>query len=330
MSNSKKLEHQIETLKMLEALLIIGISFREALIIMNSKFKTDVWDAQLLAGVPFYKLLTDEDYDKDALLILKIGLDSEDLEKTIKKMIKLLENKIDKQKELVELIKYPVMLLSIAIISIGFVTYFLLPQFESILQSLEVTSKQTNMLYQLFNYGPYVLTVLLLFFVIAAFVFTRLEFDKRTKLIFSLPIVSDIYTALYNQLFVLTLANLLKTNLHLNEVIDILLNQTENRLLSMEARYIKQGLETGKLISESLSLKYYDEQLIEILKLGEESGMLLYYLESYSKVIIAVNESRGKRMLFWIQPIFYMIFGVLILLLYAAIFIPMFTLMDSI
>ncbi len=330
MANTKKLEQQIETLKMLEALLTMGISFKEALIIMNSKFNTDVWDAELLAGVPFYTLLSDAEYDRDALLILKIGLDSEDLEITINKMIKLLETKIDKQKELVELIKYPVMLLSIAIISIGFVTYFLLPQFESILKSMEVTSKLTNMLYQLFNYGPYVLTVLLLIVAIAAFGFTRLEFDKRTQLIFSLPIISDIYIALYNQLFVLTLANLLKTNLHLNEVIDILLSQTENRLLSMEARCIKRGLETGKLISESLSLKYYDEQLIEILKLGEESGMLLYYLESYSKVIVAVNESRGKRMLFWIQPIFYMIFGVLILLLYAAIFIPMFTLMDSI
>lgn len=330
MANTKKLEQQIETLKMLEALLIMGISFKEALIIMNSKFNTDVWDAKLLAGVPFYTLLSDADYDRDALLILKIGLDSEDLEITINKMIKLLETKIDKQKELVELIKYPVMLLSIAIISIGFVTYFLLPQFESILKSMEVTSKLTNMLYQLFNYGPYVLTVQLLILAIAAFGFTRLQFDKRTQLIFSLPIIRDIYIALYNQLFVLTLANLLKTNLHLNEVVEILLSQTENRLLSMEARCIKQGLETGKLISESLSLKYYDEQLIEILKLGEESGMLLYYLESYSKVIVAVNESRGKRMLFWIQPIFYMIFGVLILLLYAAIFIPMFTLMDSI
>ncbi len=330
MSNSKKLEEQIEVLKMLEALLTMGVSIQEAIIIMSSKFKVQSWDSKLKKGIPLYTILEADNYDKDALLLLKVGLDSEELVVTVRKMIRLLVTKVDKRKELIEIIKYPIMLLVISLLSIGFVTYFLLPQFQRILSTMQVSSMSTNILYKIFSYGPYVLSFIILLFVILFLILSRLSFEKKNKLIFSFPGIRGIYISLYNQLFVLTLANLLKTNLHLSEIVKILENQDENKLLAIEANKIRLGLEVGNTMSRSITSMYYDQQLIEILRIGEESGMLLYYLESYSQIITAVNESRGRRFIFLIQPVFYIIFGILILLLYAAIFIPMFSLMDSI
>lgn len=330
MQTKNKLEDQLSILSMLYTLLVIGFPLATALEIMSVKFETSQWTKQLEAGCTFYQVLSEEKYDKDVLLIIKLGLDSESFELTIKKAMDIITSKIVKKNELIELVKYPIMLVVIAILSLAFVSFFLLPQFEKILNSMGAQSKATTLLYDFFNYAPYVIVILLICCTVFAIVFWRFSYETKLRWLIKFKPIRHLYVSLYNQVFVVTLSNLLKTKLHLSVVIDVLVNQDENILLAKEATKIKTGLSKGEYIADSITEVYYDKQLLHILKLGEESGMLIYYLDSYSKIISAINQQRGKKIIFWIQPIFYLTFGVLILLLYAAIFIPMFSLMDSI
>lgn len=330
MQTKNKLEDQLSIFTMLYTLLVIGFPLATALEIMSVKFETSQWTKQLEAGSTFYQVLSAEKYDKDVLLIIKLGLDSESFELTIKKAMDIITSKIIKKNELIELVKYPIMLVVIAILSLAFVSFFLLPQFEKILNSMGAQSNATTALYDFFNYAPYVIAVLLFCCIVFAIVFWRFDYETKLRWLVKFKPIRNLYVSLYNQVFVVTLSNLLKTKLHLSVVIDVLANQEENVLLAKEAKKIKVGLSKGEYIADSITEVYYDQQLLHILKLGEESGMLIYYLDSYSKIISAINQQRGKKIIFWIQPIFYLTFGVLILLLYAAIFIPMFSLMDSI
>lgn len=327
---NNKLENQLQILEMLATLLEIGFPLSSAIDIMAVKHDVKTWQQKLESGVSFYRVLEEDKFDADVLLIIKIGLDSEEFQTTIRKSIKIIESKIEKRSELIELFKYPMMLLVIGVVSIGFVSYFLLPQFEKILTAMDVESKLTTTLYTLFRVGPYVLTAIIAMILIVIAICRRLEYSKQLKLLVRFKPIRKIYVSIYNQVFAITLSNLLKTNLPLSAVLSVLSNQSENKLLASEAKRIENGMQQGKYISDSVSEIYYDEQLLYILKLGEETGMLVYYLDSYSKLISAINQNRGKWIIFWIQPIFYLSFGVLILLLYAAIFIPMFSLMDSI
>lgn len=329
-NNKLKLEMQLEILEMLGILLEIGFSLNSSIEIMNTKFDVERWQQKLLAGATFYQVLADDQFDADVLLIIKIGLDSESFSTTINKSIKLIVSKLEKRNELIELFKYPLMLIVIAGVSVGFVSYFLLPQFEQILNSMGVESQMTTTLYKLFRAGPYIITVLIALILIVAVICSRLDYDRRLKLLVRFRLIRKLYVSIYNQVFTISIANLLKTQLPLSSVISVLSNQTENKLLAAEAQKIEVGLQQGKYISECVSEIYYDRQLLSILRLGEETGMLVYYLDSYSKLIATINQNRGKRIIFWIQPLFYLSFGILILLLYAAIFIPMFSLMDSI
>lgn len=330
MQTNSKLEHQLEILEMLAILLEIGFPLSSAIDIMAVKYEVGSWQTKLEAGLTFYQVLEANRFDSDVLLIIKIGLDSEPFQVTIRKAIKIIESKIEKREELIELFKYPLMLLAIAVVSIGFVAYFLLPQFEKILGSMGVESQMTSFLYGLFRSGPYIISGLIVIGLIGAVFCYRLDYYGRLKLLVRFKPVRKVYVSLYNQVFAVTLSNLLKTNIPLAAVVTVLISQRENKLLAAEAKKIESGLQQGALISESVSSIYYDQQFLYILKLGEETGMLIYYLDSYSKIIQAANQNRGKRIIFWIQPLFYLTFGILILLLYAAIFIPMFALMDSI
>lgn len=330
MRTKTKLEDQLAVLTMLSALLEIGFPLSTALDIMAAKFDLAKWNQMLEQGQSFYQVLAVNNFDQDVLLIIKLGLDSEDFKATIEKAIEIINSKIRKREELIELIKYPIMLIVIAILSLAFVSFFLLPQFEKILNSMGASSKATTILYSLFKYGPLVISGLIGVIIGVLLFYFRLDYESKLRWLIKFKPVRNVYIALYNQVFTVTLSNLLKTNLHLSVIISVLVNQEENRLLATEAKKIQVGLANGNYIADSVTPLYYDQQLLSILKLGEESGMLIYYLDSYSKIISAINQDRGRKIVFWIQPIFYMTFGILILLLYAAIFIPMFSLMDSI
>ncbi|WOO89430.1 type II secretion system F family protein [Mollicutes bacterium LVI A0078] len=330
MQPNNKLENQLEILKMLGILVKLGFALSTALEIMSHKFELTTWIESLEAGNSFYQILNQNRFDKDVLLIFKIGLDSEQFDITIAKAISVLQSKIAKREELSELVKYPLMLIVIGILSLGFVNFFLLPQFEKILTELTVTSRATTALYSIFNLGPYVIVLLLIILIVCGLYVYKLDFDRQLKLFIKIKPLRSLYISIYNQVFVITLCNLLKTNLHLSTVIEVLSEQSENQLLAKEAKQISSGLIEGQFIADCITPVYYDQQLIEIIRVGEQNGMLIYYLESYSKIISTINQTRGKRIIFWIQPIFYSVFGIIILLLYAAIFIPMFSMMDSI
>lgn len=327
---SSKLENQLEVLSMLNVLITANFSLMEAIEVMSVKYDLKLWIEQLEQGDDFYQVLLSNDYDPDVLLIVKIGLRSEEFKITVGKTVDILKRKIEKRAELIELIKYPIMIIGIAIVSTFFLTIFMIPQFERILSSMGVQSKATETIYRIFKFGPYLLGFIIILTMLITIIILRLPEKKRIEMIIKIKPLKMMYVPIYNQLFVVTIANLLKTNLHLSEVVDVLINQSENIVLASEAKKIKQGVKRGKYIYECITPPLYDESLLQALKIGEETGMLGYYLNTYSMLICSVNEKREKKILFWIQPIFYLIFGALILLLYAAIFIPMFSLMDSI
>ncbi len=330
MQQKYKLTDQAQFLNDLHTLIAIGFSLKVSLTLIETKLDNKRYIKMLDQGSSFYDLLNEEKFDNDVLLLVKIGLDSDSFVNTIGKATKLLENKIVKRNQLFELIKYPLMLIVISIISLLFVSLFLLPQFSNILRSFNASSNATVILYNVFKIGPYVICSILLIITAICLIIYKLSFDNQLSVIMRIKFIKAIYISLYNQVFTLSISNLLKSNIDLKTTLLILSDQTHNKLLSRECQKIITGLEEGKYISECITSIYYDWQLIEILKLGEQTGMIVYYLDSYSKLITNVNESRGKKILYWFQPLFYAIFGILILLLYAAIFIPMFTLMDNI
>ena len=116
----------------------------------------------------------------------------------------------------------------------------------------------------------------------------------------------------------------------LDEIFILLSKQNHNELLQIESKRILEELREGKLFYECLQNSYYSNELIMLIKDGETFSSLVHNLENYSIYIEQSQKDTTKKMLFLIQPIFYGIFGIFIIILYASIFIPMFKMMDNI
>lgn len=327
---NKRLKADLELCNNLIALMESGFSLKESLIIYDSNQSTQIFRDKLEKGEDFITLLKAIDFDADGVLIMEIGIESKDFLSSLCQVEKVLASKEAKQREIIDLLKYPLMLVGISVLAIGFVILFLIPQFEQILMSMGTQSSGVTLIFVFFKILPLFLTISLVVITIVFLYFQSQNEVKRLILIFKWKYTRKFYISIYNQVFATVISDLLIAGLSMQLILRILRHQKQNKLLAYEGDKIAKQMERGYKFSEALSPRFYDRELIKIVEIGEEYGLLGYYLQSYCSYITTKNDKRTMRFIFWLQPIFYLIFGLLILGLYAAIFIPMFALMDSI
>ena len=75
---------------------------------------------------------------------------------------------------------------------------------------------------------------------------------------------------------------------------------------------------------------YYEEELSYIITHGQANGNLAIELGDYSDLIMEKMEQKIKRMLVIIQPILFTCIGAIVVLMYLAMIMPMFQMMNSI
>ncbi len=328
--NNNFLKYQYEVLKLFYVLAKQGFTISEALPIVIKRYPNLDWINRFEQGNSFDQILSDEHFDPDAILVFSLSIRSSSVEEALRQSLLIIDSKLRKRQEFLEIIKYPIMLIGISTAAIIFVVVFLIPQFTAILQSMDAYDGGVLIVFAIFHIMPFVLfVVIILCFCISLYIY-KLDSYRRFKLFIRFRVTKNMYLALYNQVFILNLTNLMRTNMHLSDVLELLANQKQNYILASECQKIVNGLSCGDLMSDSLTKDYYQPELIELIKQGELTGMLMYNIATYNEMLQLQNEEKTKRFLFLIQPIFYSLFGILILALYAAIFIPMFKLMDSI
>lgn len=330
--NNRKtsLNHQVEILENINVFINRGYSLNETLKLINFRYDLQLFIDELEDGANVSEIFKTLGYDSDILLIMEIAEVSGDIKGGLKHSVNILKQKTKNQNQVVELLKYPLMLAIIMVLALAFVGNFLIPQFENIYVSFGMTLD--GMIALLFNFieiFPKLLVVFIVICIFLVFKMQNLSFEKKLKLMLKYKITRKYYLAIYNQIFVIHLSNLLAIGLRIDEIFYMLSNQEHNKFLKREAKRILEDLKEGKSIAEAIDNKYYSKELVMLINDGETYSTLIHNLENYSIYIQAKQNEKAQSMMFLIQPIFYGLFGILIITLYASIFIPMFQMMDS-
>lgn len=330
--NKKKtnLNRQLEILKNITVFIERGYSLNETLKLINFRYDLSQFILELEEGMQVSEIFKELNYDSDILLIMEIAEVSGDIKSGLSQCVKILEQKTKNQNQVFELIKYPLLLALIMSIALLFVSKFLIPQFESIYVDFGMTlDGMINVLFNLIELFPYILLISMFCILFIAVRFQKMKYEKKLKLMLKYKISRRYYLAIYNQIFVIHISNLMKVGLRVDEVFSVLSNQVHNKFLQKEAQRIMEELKEGKSIHEAISNKYYSDELIMLVKDGETYATLIHNLDNYCIYIQTKNDEKTKSLMFLIQPIFYGLFGILIIVLYASIFIPMFEMMDA-
>lgn len=241
---------------------------------------------------------------------------------------RLLTMKLEFETKLKKLLRYPVFLFAICILLFIVLQTFLLPLYER--SFLGMGSSGSLPMYQLFL--QLTETIFILFLVSAAIgtillihFHRRSSVEKKIAVYEKVPLYRGIFKMLITGQLSYQLAALLHSGKTIKESLLIIKRQSHMPFLQYFANQLASQLQRGSTLYHAFKdLPLVENEFKLLIKRGAEQGTLPDDLKNYTNLAIDSLEEKIKSTLMVIQPIVYVILGLMIILIYAFTLFPMF------
>lgn len=236
------------------------------------------------------------------------------------------------QKKVKSALTYPILVLLLAIVVIGVVMVVLVPTMTETLASFGTELPLiTRILIAISNFFSKFWWIFLV--VIAAVVLFVHFYGKTEKgsLLFSkirikLPVIGRITRYNAAAQVANTLATLLAAGLPVTKALDIVSRVVDSRCVGKELNEAIVKLEGGMNLGEALKdSKYLPAMLIEMITVGESSGMLEETLRTIGTYYAEEATSAADRALGLLEPMITIFLGVVVGFIVIAIYVPIFS-----
>ena len=291
--------------------------------------------SDLSHGNPIADVLYTHGFSRDVCSYLYFSEKRGDLAEGFKESGRLL-NFRDKQKRSIEqLLRYPLLLIWIFGVMFYITINHLLPSFERIYASMNLP--QPFIIKALLTFSGHfyfillivmiiVLTLSVLFFLLNKY----LTPTTKVHLLIRIPLISSFTKMSLTYLFSLHFGGLLRIGMSVNETLKMVATQDYQPFFRDEAVALERKLTHGSALEELIAKRpFYLKELVAVINNGNAYGRLGWMLSDYSHLILKKMEGKIKRAMSYIQPIFFLLFGGLIILLFLAMMLPIFNMMNG-
>jgi type IV pilus assembly protein PilC len=128
-----------------------------------------------------------------------------------------------------------------------------------------------------------------------------------------------------------TTAILLRAGIPVSEVMDLVIDTTENRIVCERLRDVQEEMLRGEGLSGPLAnSKLFPPMLVQMVEVGEETGTLDANLETMAEFYIREVDERINTLTSMIQPTLTLAVGAVVAFIALAIIMPMYSIMQSI
>ncbi|GAB6553267.1 competence type IV pilus assembly protein ComGB [Bacillus mobilis] len=248
----------------------------------------------------------------------------------------LLYKKDKYRKDMMKIMQYPMFLAFFLIIMILIFNRILLPQVDMVYSSFGSTASLfTEQILSAIKLLPYLIFSTIFIVMIGCsvyiFYFRKLPHIQQVKFKLRIPLVKTFLILKHSHYFATQLSGLLHGGLSVFEALTIMMEQKYHPFFEYEAGRIERQLIAGEPLQSIIAKSgYYEEELSYIITHGQANGNLAIELGDYSDLIMEKMEQKVKRMLVIIQPILFTCIGGIVVLMYLAMIMPMFQMMNSI
>lgn len=240
---------------------------------------------------------------------------------------------IEKQRRtFIKVTLYPVFLIFMAISMLFIVRRFMLPTLESL---GEATNTVTKLVLWYLRYLPqlFLVGVLVLLLLVAriTYYWKRTDVLTRAIMLAKLPLFGKYVRLYYSFYFSKELANFLENGLSLTHMIEELKKQEYDDLLAELARQMEASFFAGHSLPVFIAgIPIFTEELVWIMHQGELTSQLAIKLNFYAAACFKSLIARIERMITFIQPIMFLWVGLLVVLIYLTLMLPMINLMTGV
>lgn len=290
---------------------------------------------RLKEGNPFHEVLSEYQFPEDILSYLCMS-EQRDFANGIVASGELMRKRSEWQKRLKNTLAYPIVLFWMTAIMLFIVGKFLLPKFNVLYQSLHVPLPLVSrIIMRLIQLTPlfilFALSILVLSYILFVMKHRRSSAVSKIQLYCKVPIVRTFVPIYITHHLALHLGLLLHSGLSISAAFELIKKQGHFVLLQEEANRISFALLKGEKLEELFENRsLYVQELKEIFMHGQASGNLGKELILYGEVMGERFEDLVKKGFLVLQPISFVGVGLVVMMMFMSILLPMFYYLQSI
>lgn len=241
------------------------------------------------------------------------------------------------KKKLIGALIYPVLLIALVILLVGFLVTYVVPQFAELYSSMD--AKLPGLTVWLISIGTaardYILLLIAAIFGGGAGIYfwskTEAAQESLDKVKMRLPIAGEIWVKYQVAQFSRVLSTLLLGGIPLVQALETAAQSVGTKLLEKSLARVRQSVREGNSLSSSLAeTKIFPELSIDMIEVGESTGALPAMLGSVAEFYEDDVQTRMSAALSLIEPGIMIFMGIFVAFVLVALYLPIFSLSDSI
>ncbi|MCA0970099.1 type II secretion system F family protein [Halobacillus litoralis] len=263
------------------------------------------------------------------ITFLFFGQNHFDLTVTFKQCELILEMRETNKKKLIHSLRYPILLFIFVLLAFSVIQRSILPNFMMLFNdgSTLWLIKGLSLLIDGLGLTAAVLTVTWISWL---FVSPRLSTNQLLSIVSSIPYIRHGYALTLSFSFTTHIQTLLAAGLTLKDALVLMRNQSHQRVLSKYSEQILSGLQDGKTAGQSIyPCTLLREEVTNIFHQAHDNEALKGELELLSDFYMDYMETTLAKWLQRVQPIFFLLIALLVVLIYASIMLPLYQWMDQ-
>ncbi|QQS36970.1 MAG: type II secretion system F family protein [Ignavibacteriales bacterium] len=267
---------------------------------------------------------------------LKVGEETGEIAEVIGEYSLFLQKMQSLKGKILQAIRYPVMVLVVALGVVIFMLVFIIPTFETLFQSVNAELPGITQFLLILSRGLVGNSTLLFFILITSAIVIYFgsksdSFQKNIvdKTLVKLPVVSKMYVTNLLARFSLSMAILLKSRVGLVESLKISKNITSNHLFRNQIDHLLKKTIKGETLSSNVKASlFFDPTFTRLLAAGEESAeldkvflqMSNYYSNEFDHYLDNVTSL--------LEPALILIVGGIVAVILIGLYLPMFEIIN--
>lgn len=329
-SKKMSLSYQAKYIQLTGELLSNGFSIQEAMDILLKitpipKIYLQHGQKLLQDGYSFYDVLEGMDFAQEKLVQIELAESHGNLVKTLKGLAEQFRLVEEFRKELKKMISYPCLLFLFLLGILIALRQFILPQL--LYSEMVVNTHWGIQFLQSFHwYSLITLGIVLFIYFFIKIKIAKMDMIQKGEWFSNKFFIGSFFSLYQSSYIALEFGKLFYEGLELQQVIFCLKETKQGSLIQLLAFRLAKGLESGiPLAKQFQTYSFLTKEFSQIILQGEAKGNLGKELLFYSKLTRQQFFQKINQWVHWLQPILFLGIAGLILLIYAAILLPVYS-----
>ncbi len=265
--------------------------------------------------------------------LVEVGELTGKLDEMLDRISIYLEKMSDLKKKLMQAMTYPLIIISVALASLSFILFYVIPAFSGIFR--EFNSQLPTITVYVLNTSNFLknnIPVFLLTVLIVLFLINRFKTHPRfqifwNRIIISIPFIGGLVRKNYISSFCRTLGTLLESGISLLHALDITAQSSQNYFVRRDILTMKYYASKGEKLTHALNQSnVFPLMVIQMIAVGEETAELPFMLSKIAAHLEKELDSSIETLSSVIEPVIIVVLGIIIGLILISIYLPLFNL----